>query len=78
MFGREVVERQQLVLNIGDPLDHLGGLRAELLGEHLNGLGRVLPVFGIPGLLQRPLRRRLDGLGQAVQDMRKWIPSTQT
>src|SRR3954470_10084283 len=63
VFGRVVVERQQLLQIVGDLRSRLGPLRAVQVRERLGrGLG-VVAVFGAPDLGQGLLRARVRGLG---------------
>jgi hypothetical protein len=68
VLGREVVKRQQLGLVIDDLLDRFGQLRAVLLGERGDDLGRVLAVLGVVDVLDGLLRRGLGRLREVCID----------
>jgi hypothetical protein len=64
VLGRVVVERQQLLLILGDLGGGLGELRPVGGGEGLDCLAGAVLVLGVPDLGQGLLRARVRGLRQ--------------
>lgn len=73
MLGREVVERQQLVLVISDLLNGLGKLRAVELGKRLDRRLGVVAVLGVIDVLDGLLRARLRRLRHGVEDIGRFV-----
>jgi hypothetical protein len=70
VLGREVVEREQSVLVVGDLGDRLGPLGAELVGERSDRLLRCILVLGVGDLEDGAPRRGLHRLRHAVESVR--------
>ena len=77
VFGREVIERQQLVAILCQAFGRLGVFRLIVFQEGVEGLGCVVPRVGHPDLMDHLLGRRLFVLGQFVQHVGRLVhPAT--
>ena len=70
VLGREVVEAEQRFEVVAQLVGRLGPLGPELVIEGLGGVAGVLAVLSLADLAEHPLRERLDGLRQRIEDVR--------
>ena len=73
MLGRELEERQQLLLVVGDLGDGFRVLGLVSSGEVLDGLLSVLAVFGVADLRQRLAGGGLGRFRQAVENVHDFV-----
>lgn len=69
MLGREVEERQQLLLVVGDLLDRLGNLRAVELGKRLERRLGVVAVLRVVDVLDRLIAKLVQADEDTVRDV---------
>jgi hypothetical protein len=76
VLGRAIIERQQLVLILGDLGGGLRELRPVSGGERLHRSPGVILVLGIPDLRQRLLRARVRGPRQRAENVSDGLAGT--